>query len=545
MKSLVASVALAAAAFALPQAASAQAYPERTITMVVPFAAGGPTDTVTRLVAEAMSKDLGQQIIVENVGGAGGTLGAGRVASAEPDGYTLLLHHIGMATSATLYRKLRLRHAERLRICRPRHRGADDHRRRARISSRPTSRASIEYVKANKDTVTVANAGIGAASHLCGMLFMSAIETPLVTVPYKGTGPAMTDLLGGQVDIMCDQTTNTTKQIQGGTIKAYAVTSPARLDVLPDVPTADEGGLPGFQVGIWHGLYAPKGTPAEVDRAPVEVAAGRAEGPERRRALRRTRHRAVVGGRRDAGRAQGQARRRDRALEAGHRGGRPVRRLICDLSLPRHPLPGRRPRLPRPRDFDADSARRSAAVGRDFHESRIDIRPDQCALRRALHRDSALFFAWQSLGLELGTAFRMGPGYFPLVLAVLLIAARRRHPRSGDCASRASRSAPIAWRGMLFILPAPIIFGLTVRGLGFVPAIFLTALIASFASPRMKPLDARWSLAVALTVFSTLVFSYGARPAVPSASAPGCGSEDATMELLRQSRARLRHRRHA
>jgi tripartite-type tricarboxylate transporter receptor subunit TctC len=122
----------------------------------------------------------------------------------------------------------------------------------------------IEYAKANKDTVTVANAGIGAASHLCGMMFMSAIETPLVTVPYKGTGPAMTDLLGGQVDIMCDQTTNTTKQIQGGTIKAYAVTSPARLDVLKDVPTAEEAGLPGFQVGIWHGLYAPKGTPAEI-----------------------------------------------------------------------------------------------------------------------------------------------------------------------------------------------------------------------------------------------------------------------------------------
>ena len=122
----------------------------------------------------------------------------------------------------------------------------------------------IEYVKANKDTVTLANAGIGAASHLCGMLFMSAIQTPLVTVPYKGTGPAMTDLLGGQVDIMCDQTTNTTKQIQGGTIKAYAVTSAKRLDVLPDVPTAEEAGLPGIQVGIWHGLYAPKGTPTEV-----------------------------------------------------------------------------------------------------------------------------------------------------------------------------------------------------------------------------------------------------------------------------------------
>lgn len=263
MKSLIASIALAAGAFALPQAASAQAYPERTITVVVPFAAGGPTDTVTRLVAESMSKDLGQQVIVENVGGAGGTLGAARVAQADPDGYTLLLHHIGMATSATLYRKLpfdTLNAFEYIGLVTDVPMTIV-----GRKDLEPTDlKGLIEYAKANKDTVTVANAGIGAASHLCGMMFMSAIETPLVTVPYKGTGPAMTDLLGGQVDIMCDQTTNTTKQIQGGTIKAYAVTSPARLDVLPDVPTAEEGGLPGFQVGIWHGLYAPKGTPAEI-----------------------------------------------------------------------------------------------------------------------------------------------------------------------------------------------------------------------------------------------------------------------------------------
>ncbi|TCL69855.1 tripartite tricarboxylate transporter substrate binding protein BugD [Rhizobium sp. BK251] len=244
-------------------ASSAQTYPERTITMVVPFAAGGPTDTVARLVAESMSKDLGQQIVVENVGGAGGTLGAGRVASADADGYTILLHHIGMATSATLYRKLAydtlndfdyvgLVTDVPMTIV-------------ARKDFGPTDLKSlVEYVKANSDKVTVANAGIGAASHLCGMMFMSAIQTPLTTVPYKGTGPAMTDLLGGQVDIMCDQTTNTTKQIQGGTIKAYAVTSPQRLDVLKDIPTAEEAGLPGFQVGIWHGIYVPKGTPAEV-----------------------------------------------------------------------------------------------------------------------------------------------------------------------------------------------------------------------------------------------------------------------------------------
>ena len=255
---------LAAAALSLAaSSAGAQSYPDRTITVVVPFAAGGPTDTVTRLVAEAMSKDLGQQIVVENVGGAGGTLGAGRVASAEPDGYTLLLHHIGMATSATLYRKLAydtLNAFEYVGLVTEVPMTIV-----ARKDLEPSDLKSlIEYAKANKDTVTVANAGIGAASHLCGMMFMSAIQTPLVTVPYKGTGPAMTDLLGGQVDIMCDQTTNTTKQIQGGTVKAYAVTTAKRLDVLPDVPTAEEAGLPGFEVGIWHGLYAPKGTPAEV-----------------------------------------------------------------------------------------------------------------------------------------------------------------------------------------------------------------------------------------------------------------------------------------
>jgi tripartite-type tricarboxylate transporter receptor subunit TctC len=242
--------------------AHAQSYPDRTITMVVPFSAGGPTDTVARLVAESMSKDLGQQIIVENVGGAGGSLGAGRVAQADPDGYTVLLHHIGMATSATLYRKLAydtLNAFEYVGLVTDVPMTIV-----ARKDFEPKDlKGLIDYVKANKDTVTVANAGIGAASHLCGMMFMSAIETPVVTVPYKGTGPAMTDLLGGQVDIMCDQTTNTTKQILGGTIKAYAVTSPARLPVLPDVPTAAEGGLADFQVGIWHGVYAPKGTPAE------------------------------------------------------------------------------------------------------------------------------------------------------------------------------------------------------------------------------------------------------------------------------------------
>ena len=194
----------------------------------------------------------------------GGTLGAGRVASADPDGYTILLHHIGMATSDTLYRKLAYKTLDAFDYV-----GLVTEVPMTILSRKNLEtndlKGLIDYAKANKDKVTVANAGIGAASHLCGMLFMSAIETPLVTVPYKGTGPAMTDLLGGQVDIMCDQTTNTTKQIQGGTVKAYAVTTPQRLSVLPNVPTATEAGLPNFEVGIWHGIYTPKGTPAAVN----------------------------------------------------------------------------------------------------------------------------------------------------------------------------------------------------------------------------------------------------------------------------------------
>ncbi|TNC61820.1 tripartite tricarboxylate transporter substrate-binding protein [Rubellimicrobium roseum] len=256
----------ASVAALLATTALAQSYPERQITMVVPFAAGGPTDTVGRLIGEKMSEELGQQIIVENVGGAGGTLGAAQVAEAEPDGYTILLHHIGMATSETLYRELPYETLEAfatiglvtevpMTVV-------------ARADFEPADMAAfVAYVKENADTITMANAGIGAASHLCGMLLMQALDAPIVTVPYRGTGPAMTELVGGQIDIMCDQTTNTTEQIQGGTIKAYAVTTPERLDLFPDLPTASEAGLQGLDVTVWHGIYAPAGTPQEaIDR---------------------------------------------------------------------------------------------------------------------------------------------------------------------------------------------------------------------------------------------------------------------------------------
>jgi tripartite-type tricarboxylate transporter receptor subunit TctC len=242
--------------------ASAQDYPSHTITMVVPFAAGGPTDTVARLLAEPMTVVLGQQVIVENVGGAGGTLGAGRVAKADPDGYTILLHHIGQATSASLYRKLAYDPATAFESV-----GLVTDVPMTLVGKADFEPASVaellEYIKTKKDEVTYAHAGLGSASQLCGMLLMDALDTPMTTVPYKGTGPAMTDLLGGQVDMMCDQTTNTTSQIKSGKIKAYAVTTKKRVPSLPDLPTLDESGVPGFEVAIWHAIYAPKGTPKE------------------------------------------------------------------------------------------------------------------------------------------------------------------------------------------------------------------------------------------------------------------------------------------
>jgi len=241
----------------------AQKYPDKVITIVVPFTAGGPTDTVARLIAVPMTKALGQQVIIENTLGAGGTIGAYRVAKAAPDGYTLLLHHIGMSTAPGLYRKLP-------------YNPMTDFEHIGLINEVPMTfvakkdfpakdlKELIAYVKANKEKINLANAGIGAASHLCGMLFMSAIDTDLTTVPYNGTAPAMNDLLGGQVDLLCDQTTNTTSQIRAEKIKVYGVTTKNRLASLPKVPTMDEAGLKGFEVSVWHGLYAPTGTPKPV-----------------------------------------------------------------------------------------------------------------------------------------------------------------------------------------------------------------------------------------------------------------------------------------
>ena len=256
----------AAAALVLAGPVAHAAYPDKPITIVVPFAAGGPTDKVARDFAEAMRKPLGgATLVVENVGGAGGTLGAGKVAKAAADGYTLLLFHVGMATTPTMYRKLNynvLNDFEYLGMINdvP-----------MTLVGRKTLPANTypelaKWLNENKGKINLANAGQGSASHLCGLMFQSAVQIDMTTVPYKGTAPAMNDLLGGQVDVMCDQTTNTTGQIAAGAIKAYAVSTTKRVNtpVLGKLPTLDESGLKGFNVSIWHGLYAPKGTPADV-----------------------------------------------------------------------------------------------------------------------------------------------------------------------------------------------------------------------------------------------------------------------------------------
>ena len=247
-------------------AGAAHAYPDKPITIVVPFAAGGPTDKVARDLAEAMRKPLGNAtIVIDNAAGAGGTLGANKVAKAAPDGHTLLVWHIGLATSPALYRNLPFKPLQ-------------DYEYAGLINEvpmtlvgRPNLPANnyaelAKWMADNKGKINLANAGLGAASHLCGLLFQQSVKIDMTTVPYKGTAPALTDLMGGQVDLLCDQTTNTTPQIASGKVKAYAVTSTKRLGTpeLKNLPTLDESGLKGFDVSIWHGLYAPKGTPAAV-----------------------------------------------------------------------------------------------------------------------------------------------------------------------------------------------------------------------------------------------------------------------------------------
>ena len=251
------------AAAIAPTATTAQsAFPTKQITLVVPAAAGGPTDTVSRLVAESMSRTLGQTVVVENLGGAGGTIGMARVAKAAPDGYTVAVWHIAQATAPALYDNLKYDVV-----------GDFDHIGRitdvpmAIVSKNAVAAKNIkelfDWIRAEKTKVTYGHAGVGSASHLCALILMKELGVQMTGVGYRGTGPAMNDLIGGQFDVMCDQTTNTTNQIKDGKIKGYAVTTKSKVSSLPDLPTLDSGALPGFEVSAWHAMWAPKGLPKE------------------------------------------------------------------------------------------------------------------------------------------------------------------------------------------------------------------------------------------------------------------------------------------
>jgi tripartite-type tricarboxylate transporter receptor subunit TctC len=260
---------LAVAAAVTSLFAHAQTFPSKPVTIVVPFAAGGPTDRVARDLGEALRKPLnGATIIIENVAGAGSSIGTNKVAKAAPDGYTLLLNHIGMSTMPALYRTLPFKVETDFEYV-----GMVNDVPMTLVG-RPTLPAKnftelTTWLNQNKGKINLGNAGLGAASHLCGLLFQSAMKIDMTTVPYKGTGPAMTDLMGGQIDLMCDQSTNTSQQIEGKKVTGYAVTTAKRLTTpaLKDLPTLQESGMKGFEVTIWHGLYAPKGTPADVTSA--------------------------------------------------------------------------------------------------------------------------------------------------------------------------------------------------------------------------------------------------------------------------------------
>ena len=267
-RGLLSAVGLGVAAWLASGAVLAQDYPAsgKPISFVLPYAAGGPTDKAARDLAQAMSKALGgHSIVIENAPGASGSIGAAKVAKAANDGYTLLFTHIAQATLPTFFRNLPYNVEKDFEFL-----GLVSEN-PMNVIARPNLPANniaelVSWVQGNKGKISIANAGPGSASHLCGMLFQSTLKVDMISVPYKGTAPAMTDLIGGQVDLMCDQTTTTIPQIEGKKVKSYAVTTPARLSspVLKDTPTLQEAGFKDFTVTIWQGLYAPKGTPAPV-----------------------------------------------------------------------------------------------------------------------------------------------------------------------------------------------------------------------------------------------------------------------------------------
>ena len=256
--------AMAIAAAGLSTMALAEDFPgPRQIMMMMPYAAGGPGDVITRIAAAGMTKVLGTQIVVENVGGAGGTIGTAKVAAAAPDGHSLLVMHFGHAANTALYPNLRydaIKDFEPIGII------AESPMAFVAKKDFPANNLKefVAYVKANKDKLSYGFAGIGSASHLCGLLFFDAIGTNVTSVPYKGTGPALADLIGGQFDFMCDQTLNVGQAVKAGSLKAYAVTTKQQLAAFPELPTASEAGLPDFEITVWFAMYAPKGTPKPI-----------------------------------------------------------------------------------------------------------------------------------------------------------------------------------------------------------------------------------------------------------------------------------------
>lgn len=240
-------------------------FPDKPITLVVPFSAGGPSDKIARDLAEALRKPLAQTVVVDNTAGAGGTIGAARVARASPDGYTLLVHHIGISTAPALYKKLPYKTLEDFEYL-----GLINEAPSTLIGKPGLAANNFadlrKWISANDEKVNLANAGVGSASHLCGLVLQAGLQSKMTFVPYKGTAPAMTDLMGGQVDLMCEQATNAVPQIEAKKVKVFGVTSKQRmvLPALAQVPTLAEAGLAGFEMSAWHGVYAPKGTPPAV-----------------------------------------------------------------------------------------------------------------------------------------------------------------------------------------------------------------------------------------------------------------------------------------
>lgn len=263
ISALILTVAACAAAFA-------QEFPQRPVTLIVPFSAGGPTDVVARHLALSMAKSLGQPVVVENRASSGGIVGTEAVLRSEPNGYTLLIHNIGMSTLPALSRSLRFNPATDLDYI-----GQVADVPMTLVGKRdlePTGfKALQQYIGTHQKKINLANAGIGTASHLCGLMLMSRLNLPMTTVPYKGAAPAMADLQGGQVELLCDQITTTLQPIQAGRVKPYGSTTRERLPSLPELPTLSEQGMEGLEVTVWHGVYAPKNLPRPVTEKLVKA----------------------------------------------------------------------------------------------------------------------------------------------------------------------------------------------------------------------------------------------------------------------------------